>query len=106
MSPPLRGDASWRWLEPRKYQAEAWYFRGSGTWIRTMVHGFKGRCPAVRRSRSSYLANPITRRFYTNFVIDASQKPCYSTPVLSTLSAAPTKRSADEASELAVVAQW
>ena len=26
---------------------------GSETWIRTMIHGFKGRCPAFRRSRKA-----------------------------------------------------
>ncbi|MDQ5952415.1 MAG: hypothetical protein QG626_543 [Patescibacteria group bacterium] len=26
---------------------------GSETWDRTKIHGFKGRCPAIRRSRNN-----------------------------------------------------
>ncbi len=26
---------------------------GCGTWTRTMIDGFKGRCPTIRRSRNN-----------------------------------------------------
>ena len=36
----------------KKPRNAAFYFHvGSGAWIRTKIDGFKGHCPAIRRSR-------------------------------------------------------
>ncbi len=61
---------------------------GSGTWIRTMIHGFKGRCPAIRRSRittgshysgpfrSSSLRRPRRTSMYASAVLAPAEQNC------------------------------
>ena len=36
--------------------------RCSGTWIRTMIDGFKGRCPTIRRSPNKNVFNLNEKR--------------------------------------------